>query len=316
MSTAVAVRAPQSLPANTDTSIASLQAAWLLSYGSPRTRKAYGHDLQAFREWMDPTGVYLLNVQRHHIDTYVQALEGLRPTTVARALASLSNFYDYALDLGLVPANPVARVRRPKTGEHHVALTPALDLEGAQALLAVATDTQDAALITALTVTGLRVSELLALDLDCTLQDRGHTVATVTGKGGRTDRVALPPAVADLLARLARERGSVSGPVFVSPATGERMSPAGAARALTRLGRRAGLIRKDSAGTWRGKVTPHMLRATAITLALNAGCTLRDTQDFARHADPKTTRRYDRDAGQLDRSPAYALAGLLEGAQS
>ena len=108
----------------------------------------------------------------------------------------------------------------------------------------------------------------------------------------------------------------MSGPVFVSPATGERMSPAGAARALTRLGRRAGLIRKDSAGTWRGKVTPHMLRATAITLALNAGCTLLDTQDFARHADPTTTRRYDRDAGQLDRSPAYALAGLLEGAQS
>ena len=316
MSTAVAVRAARSVPALEDTDVQRLQAAWLLGYGSPRTRKAYGHDLGQFSAWLGQWDVPLLEVQRVHVDAYVQALEGLRPTTVARALASLSSFYDYALDLGLVPANPVARVRRPKTGEHHVALTPALDLAGAQALLAVATDTQDAALITALTVTGLRVSELLALDLDCTLQDRGHTVATVTGKGGRTDRVALPPAVADLLARLARERGSVSGPVFVSPATGERMSPAGAARALTRLGRRAGLIRKDSAGTWRGKVTPHMLRATAITLALNSGCTLRDTQDFARHSDPKTTRRYDRDAGQLDRSPAYALAGLLEGAQS
>ena len=316
MSTAVAVRPPQSLEDGAGQSLASLQAAWLLSYGSPRTRKAYGHDMGAFRTWLAPTDVHVLNVQRYHVDTYVQSLEGHRPTTVARALASLSSFYDYALDLGLVTANPVARVRRPKTGEHHVALTPALDLQGVQALLGVATDTQDRALVTALAVTGLRVSELLALDLNCTLQDRGHTVATVTGKGGRTDRVALPPAVADLLALLARERGSVSGPVFASPATGQRLSPAGAARALTRLGRRAGLISKDSAGTWRGKVTPHMLRATAITLALNSGCTLRDVQDLARHSDPKTTRRYDRDARQLDRSPAYVLAGLLEGAQS
>ena len=315
MSTSVSVRPARDLGGAAQ-SLASLQAAWLLSFGSPRTRKAYAHDLGAFRAWLAPTNVHALNAQRFHVDTYVQSLEGLRPTTVARALASMHSFFDYALDLGLIPVNPCARVRRPKTGERHVALTPALDLQGVQALLAAAIATQDRALITALTVTGLRVSELLALDLDCTLQDRGHTVATVTGKGGRTDRVALPPAVADLLTRLARERGSVTGPVFVSPATGERMSPAGAARALTRLGRRAGLIRKDGAGTWRGKVTPHMLRATAITLALNSGCTLRDTQDFARHSDPKTTRRYDRDSGQLDRSPAYALAGLLQGPQS
>ena len=116
MSTAVAVRPPQSLEDVQGSSLASLQAAWLLSYGSPRTRKAYGHDFEAFRTWLAPTDVHVLNVQRYHVDTYVQSLEGHRPTTVARALASLSSFYDYALDLGLVTANPVARVRRPKTG--------------------------------------------------------------------------------------------------------------------------------------------------------------------------------------------------------
>lgn len=319
MSTAVAVRAPQSLPANTDTSLASLQAAWLLSYGSPRTRKAYGHDLQAFRAWLAPTGVYLLNVQRHHVDTYVQALEGLRPTTVARALASLSSFYDYALDLGLVPANPVARVRRPKTGEHHVALTPALDGQAVAALLAVATDTQDRALVLWLLGTCTRISELLALDLDCETRDRQHVTALITGKGLKSARKALPPFLTDVLAQLSAERGTTTGPMFVSPATGQRMSPAGAARALTRLGRRAGLIRKDGAGTWRGKVTPHMFKSTAITL-VSPHCSLRDVQDWAQHSDPKTTARYDNDAGQLDRSPAYVLArlleGLLEGAQS
>ena len=51
-------------------------------------------------------------------------------------------------------------------------------------------------------------------------------------------------------------------------------------------------------------LTPPRERAAQIVEA---------TQDFARHSDPKTTRRYDRDSGQLDRSPAYALAGLLGG---
>jgi integrase/recombinase XerD len=316
VSTAVAVRPAQSLPANTAQSLASLQAAWLLSYGSPRTRKAYGHDFSAFRAWLAPTDVPVLNVQRFHVDAYVQALEGLRPTTVARALASLSSFYDYALDLGLVPANPVARVRRPKTGERHVALTPALDLQGAQALLAVATAPQDRALILWLVMTCTRISELLALDLDCESRDRQHVTALITGKGQKSTRKALPPVLTDVLAQLSAERGTTTGPMFVSPATGERMSPAGAARALTRLGRRAGLIRKDGAGTWRGKVTPHMFKSTGITLALGEGCSLRDVQDWAQHSDPKTTARYDRDAGQLDRSPAYVIAGLLEGAQS
>jgi integrase/recombinase XerD len=316
MSTSVAVRAARSVPALEDTDVQRLQAAWLLGYGSPRTRKAYGHDLGQFSAWLGQWDVPLLEVQRHHVDTYVQALEGLRPTTVARALASLSSFYDYALDVGLITANPVARVRRPKTGEHHVALTPALDLAGAQALLAVATDTQDRALVLGLLLTCTRISELLALDLDCETRDRQHVTALITGKGQKSARKALPPVLTDVLAQLSAERGTTTGPIFVSPATGQRMSPAGAARALTRLGRRAGLIRKDSAGTWRGKVTPHMFKSTAITLAQAEGCSLRDVQDWAQHSDPKTTARYDRDAGQLDRSPAYVLARLLEGAQS
>ncbi len=315
VSTSVAVRPARDLDVAGE-SLASLQAAWLLSYGSARTRKAYGHDLRAFRDWLAPTNVHALNVKRFHVDAYVQSLEGHRPTTVARALASLSSFYAYALDMGLIPSSPVARVRRPKTGEHHVALTPALDLQGVQALLAVATGTQDRALILWLVLTCTRISELLALDLDCETRDRQHVTALITGKGLKSARKALPPVLTDVLAQLSAERGTGTGPLFVSPATGERLSPAGAARALTRLGRRAGLIRKDSAGVWRGKVTPHMFKSTGITLALDAHCTLRDVQDWAQHSDPKTTARYDRDAGQLDRSPAYVLARLLEGGQS
>jgi len=58
------------------------------------------------------------------------------------------------------------------------------------------------------------------------------------------------------------------------------------------------------------RLTPHGLRATFITLALNDGVALRDVQEAARHADPRTTRLYDRDAGALSRHPVHRLLGL------
>ena len=63
---------------------------------------------------------------------------------------------------------------------------------------------------------------------------------------------------------------------------------------MRRLAKRAGIDKQ---------ISPHSLRHAAITAALDAGCSLRDVQDFARHADPRQTRRYDRARGALDRNP-------------
>jgi integrase len=94
-----------------------------------------------------------------------------------------------------------------------------------------------------------------------------------------------------------------------SPATGllfltERrraLHPAWSFRMLKRLGRIASVPQAE-------KLSAHSLRATAITELLNAGVTLRDVQDFARHPDPRTTRRYDKQRGSLDRAGSYVLA--------
>jgi integrase/recombinase XerD len=56
---------------------------------------------------------------------------------------------------------------------------------------------------------------------------------------------------------------------------------------------------------------PHPVRYTAITLALAAGASLRDVQDFAGRRDPRTTLRYDRFRHSLDRNAAYTLAAYL-----
>jgi site-specific recombinase XerD len=73
---------------------------------------------------------------------------------------------------------------------------------------------------------------------------------------------------------------------------------------VRRLARAAGIE------AWAA-LSPHSLRHTAITLALDAGASLRDVQDFAGHRDPRTTRRYDRSRHSLDRNAAYTLAAYL-----
>lgn len=282
-----------------------LVSAWLLSYASANTRGAYLRDLSEWTRWVSDRGVDPLAAGRPHIDAWARMLEteGLRPTTVARRLAAVSSFYRYAVSAGVVSANPAADVRRPHTSEAYVELTPALDRAEVAALLASATAPRDRALVLVLAVQALRVSEALSLDMDRAEVVRGHTTYLVTGKGGRQDRIPLPPVVVEAISAVAVSEGRTSGPVFVGE-NGERLSRYGVARVLARLGKAAGLSRT---------VRPHMLRATSITLALDAGVSLRDVQDLARHSDPRTTRRYDRNRGALDRHASYALAGVLAG---
>jgi len=59
------------------------------------------------------------------------------------------------------------------------------------------------------------------------------------------------------------------------------------------------------------RLSPHSLRHSAITFALDVGATLRDVQDYAGHKGPRTTRRYDHSRDSLDRNAAYAVAAYL-----
>lgn len=308
MSTGELVRLPgasSDLDPATGARVRVLAAAWLASFAVANTRAAYDRDLRRWLSWASAHGVDPLRVLRPHVDAYVREMEledpRPRPTTVARRLAALSSFYAYAVDVEALGANPAASVRRPKTSEAYVDLTPALDRDELSRLVAAAVTPRDRALVLVLAVEALRVSEALSLDLDGTETVRGHVTYVVEGKGGRVDRIPLPPLVVDAFAAVAESEGRSSGPVFVGE-DGARMSRHGVARVLARLSRAAGLSRT---------VRPHVLRATAITAALDAGASLRDVQDLARHSDPRTTRRYDRSRGALDRHASYVLAAVL-----
>ena len=76
-------------------------------------------------------------------------------------------------------------------------------------------------------------------------------------------------------------------------------------RTVKRLARRAGITKR---------ISPHSLRHSFITAALDAGVPLRDVQEAASHADPRTTMRYERARQSLDRHATYIVVPFIAGA--
>jgi integrase/recombinase XerD len=195
----------------------------------------------------------------------------------------------------------VAHVRRPRVSDESPRL--GVDRAGLRALLdsAQASGPRDHALACLLALNGLRVSETLAADMADLAHERGHRTLRLRRKGGKRQTVALAPRTAAALDVMLA--GREAGPLF-STRTGRRMDRHAALKVVRRLARTAGIERV---------VSPHSLRHGFVTAALDAGVPLRDVQDAAGHADPRTTRRYDRGRHSLDRAATYTVAAYLAG---
>ena len=131
-------------------------------------------------------------------------------------------------------------------------------------------------------------------------EGHGHRVLRVRGKGGKVVLVPLPPAVGGAVERSIDER--TAGPILLT-SRDTRMDRHCATRRLRHLA--------EQAGVKLPRMHPHMLRHTFVTTMLDAGVDLRDVQIAARHADPRTTMRYDRARNNLDRHPNYILAAYM-----
>ena len=147
---------------------------------------------------------------------------------------------------------------------------------------------------------GLRIFEACGADIGDLDEVHGHRVPTVRGKGGKVVLTPLPPAVGRAIDRAIGNR--TDGPIPLSR-RGTRMDRHCATRRLHHLATQAGVR--------IARMHAHMLRHTFVTTMLDAGVDLRDVQIAARHADPRTTMRYDRARKNLDRHPNYILAAYM-----
>jgi integrase/recombinase XerD len=284
-------------------------AAWKLAQSSPHTLRAYSRSMAGYCSWLDARGLDLLTVKRPIVDGYRHSLTGA-PATVAAKLGALSSFYRYAVSADVIAGNPAELVRRPRVDTDHSS-TEGLSKDQAKALLAAARadGPRSHALASLLLFTGIRLNEALNASTTDYGHDAGHRTLRIRRKGGKDAKVAVPaPAVEALNAYLGttgRElAASPAGgglPLFTT-ATGKRWNPSEAFRTVQRLAKAAGI---------EGRISPHSLRHTFATIALDAGTTLHDLQDSMGHADPRTTRRYDRARNTLAKAAGYNVARVL-----
>src|SRR5690349_3051926 len=267
------------------------------------TREAYALDLRQYASWCQLRHLRLFQARRADIECFARDLEarGRARATITRRLCTIAGFYRYAVEEELLEHSPAAHVRRPRLDYE----SPATGLDrnelGALLVAAGLGPPGEHALISLLALNGLRVSEATGADIEHLGLERGHRTLTITRKGGKVVTIPLAPRTARAIDLAIGER--TDGPVFLA-LDGRRLDRHGAGRIVRKTARRAGITKA---------VTPHTLRHAFITAALDAGVPLRDVQEAASHADPRTTMRYDRARGSLDRHATYIIAAYLAG---
>src|SRR5690348_10678088 len=266
-------------PAFTDAERLAL-AGFLAGYRG-LTREAYALDLRQFTTWCRNHSLPVFAIRRADIESFARDLEarGRARATVTRRLCTIAGFYRYAVEEELLEHSPAAHVRRPRVDYESHAV--ALDRNELGALLVAAGLglPPEHALISLLALNGLRVSEATGADIEHLGLERGHRTLTITRKGGKVVAIPLAPRTARAIDLAVGER--TEGPVFLA-ADGRRLDRHGAGRIVRRIARRTGIGKS---------VTPHTLRHAFITAALDAAVPLRDVQEAASHADPRTTMR-------------------------
>ncbi len=261
-------------------------------------------DLWIFLRWCESQGLDPLTAVRADIERYLRWLQEVRryqPSTVSRRLSVVVGFYRVCVIDGILPHSPADYVRRPTVPPE----SPTLGLGHLQfeALITTArlsVNPNDFALVAMLGLLGLRIFEACAANISDLGEEHGHRVLKVRGKGGKVALVPLPPAVARAIDQAVGGRDG--GPILRNT-LGVRMDRHAATRRLKQLA--------IAAGIRMPRMHPHMLRHTFVTTMLDAGVSLRDVQIAARHADPRTTMRYDRARTNLDRHPNYILAAYM-----
>ena len=293
---------PVLLDASTDPLLKAV-AAYLARYRG-QTRVHTESDLRANLVWCRERGVEPSSASRAQIELYVrwmQEIRHLQPSTVSRRVSVMAGFYRTCVIDQVILASPADYVRRPNVPPESPTLGLShLEFEAMLAASRASGNVYDFALVAMLGLLGLRIFEACGANIADLGEEHGHRVLKVHGKGGKIVLTPLPPAVQRAIERAIE--GRAEGPILLN-LRGTRMDRHAATRRLKHLA--------DDAGVTVARMHPHMLRHTFVTTMLDAGVDLRDVQIAARHADPRTTMRYDRARKNLDRHPNYILAAYM-----
>lgn len=289
--------------------------AFLAGQLTERTRRAYRQDLEGFFRFSEVKRPEELTQEQVVAWRNMLMERGARPATVARKLTTLRVFCEHLVYRGYLARNPADSkvVRSPRVSG--ASRTQGLTAGQAERLLEVPDrrtlqGARDYAILKWLLHLGLRREELCLLRAGDLGEARGQRTVRVRGKGGKERvlplKVGVLKALEEYLNLAGRqlEREDGEKPLFC-PTRNNRTKTV--AKGLDPRTVWQVVTRSVAGARLRKRISPHSLRHTAITLALDGGATLRQAQVFAGHADPKTTVRYDRTREELDRSAAHLI---------
>jgi integrase/recombinase XerD len=263
------------------------------------TVAAYRRDIETWSRFCALEKVDAARASHDHVTEFLERLRAgkepatapLQPSTVARMLVSVRSVYKFLAREGRVERDPTAKVgspRRPRS------LPKAIGVEEVERLIAAPASSdlgrRDRAILETLYGAGLRISELVDLDVDDVDLDE-RSILVRSGKGRKSRRVPLGRAAAAAVGEyltatrpglIARSRTGAGGALFLN-ARGARLSRQGCWKILKGHASTAGLA---------DRVSPHTLRHSFATHMLEGGADIRVVQELLGHASLATTQVY------------------------
>jgi len=266
---------------------------------SDKTRQTYAVALKTFFRWLEENKKSL---SPELIRAY---RDWLRPNctanTVSTYLVALRRFLDFCVDEAVIGENPalgIKGVRKPRghlrhdLSRHQIRkLFDEIDQKDTLGL-------RDYAMINLMVRNGLRVIEVIRANVGDLERLQGRTILRVLGKGrdSRDEFVVLSPLTRDIIEDYLKTRGNVRADAPLFPSLGIRNF---GGRLCTRTIHRRVTYYMKEAGIKTDKISPHSLRHSFVTLAIEGGATLVEAQAAARHRSVQTTMIYFHEHGRL-----------------
>lgn len=257
---------------------------------SDNTVASYMRDIRQFSEWLtESTGKTILNVMQQDIHAYLSYLDqhGKSNATASRSIASLKNFYAYLLSSGFVESNPVnnIRIERGEKKLPQILSGREIELLLSQPVCSDAKGFRDKAMLELMYATGIRVSELIELNIDDVNLSQGLIKCKHTKK---SRSIPLYPAALKALKVYIRDVRSamladLSEPALFVNVNGSRMSRQGFWKILKHYQETAHIEKE---------ITPHTLRHSFAVHLLENGADLGSLKELMGHCDISSTQMY------------------------
>ncbi|MUT65551.1 site-specific tyrosine recombinase XerD [Paenibacillus sp. NEAU-GSW1] len=262
---------------------------------SRSTLESYSRDLTGLQDYLRQQAVCTAaDVQRHHLSHYLLQLKetGRKASTLMRHIVSIRAFFHYLALEGVIMQNPAIHIEAPKQEKKAPSV---LSVETASLLIDApqpdsAYGMRDKAMLELLYATGIRVSELISLNVDSVNMQLGFIRCVGGGLKeriipfGRMAKAALEQYMEAGRHELLLKSGSDREALFLN-LLGTRMTRQGFWKMIKKYAKAAGID---------GDITPHTLRHSFAAHLLDNGADLRAVQELLGHADISTTQMYTR----------------------